>query len=212
MHLKLYCKILSPEIGSSWQFLSKNGPKDHVVFQENVNDLIKEVVGSNGSTTIENIPSQSEVDLIYCGPPCQSFSRANSNKTPDDPRHSLSMVALSFVDWYRPQYFMWVRFNYTEIHLMIKYWIAWRMSLAWQCIPWSMQRMCLFAWALSRLSLLVFYQWGMLADNQLALLLMQFQLSSSLQYSSSCSVWCSSEQGTSYHHCCSWRSSTSRPP
>ncbi|KAG9041231.1 hypothetical protein FS837_012533 [Tulasnella sp. UAMH 9824] len=45
-----------------------------------------------------------EVDVIYGGPPCQSFSYANLFKKDDDPRHSLSLTALSFVDLYRPSY------------------------------------------------------------------------------------------------------------
>ncbi|KAG8919497.1 hypothetical protein FRC01_001269 [Tulasnella sp. 417] len=45
-----------------------------------------------------------EVDIIYGGPPCQSFSLANAVKKDDDPRHSLALTALSFVDLYRPSY------------------------------------------------------------------------------------------------------------
>lgn len=82
-------------------------PSDHVVIHQDVNMVLEQVIKhSLDGTQDPLLPALDEVDIIYGGPPCQSFSYANSFKKDDDPRHSLSLTALSFVDLYRPSYVM----------------------------------------------------------------------------------------------------------
>ncbi|TFK54606.1 S-adenosyl-L-methionine-dependent methyltransferase [Heliocybe sulcata] len=54
----------------------------------------------------ERMPRPSEVDFIYGGPPCQSFSGANYNKRPNDPRSALIANFMAWVDYYKPMYFL----------------------------------------------------------------------------------------------------------
>lgn len=82
-------------------------PRDHIVIQGDINTVLSQVVQhSLGGHHDAYLPGLDEVDIIYGGPPCQSFSYANAFKKDDDPRHSLSLTALSFVDLYRPSYVM----------------------------------------------------------------------------------------------------------
>lgn len=48
----------------------------------------------------------SDIDFLYGGPPCQSFSRANHYKDPNDIRSYLPLNMLSFAEAYRPDYFL----------------------------------------------------------------------------------------------------------
>ncbi|KAJ2826728.1 hypothetical protein FBU31_003364 [Coemansia sp. 'formosensis'] len=52
------------------------------------------------------MPQPGDVDFIYCGPPCQGFSRCNRFIKADDIKTSLVANALSYVDFYRPTYFL----------------------------------------------------------------------------------------------------------
>ncbi|KAJ2084197.1 hypothetical protein H4R24_000270 [Coemansia sp. RSA 988] len=52
------------------------------------------------------MPRPGDVDFIYCGPPCQGFSRCNRFIKADDIKTSLIANALSYVDFYRPTYFL----------------------------------------------------------------------------------------------------------
>ncbi|KAJ1947363.1 hypothetical protein EC988_005428, partial [Linderina pennispora] len=52
------------------------------------------------------MPQPGDVDFIYCGPPCQGFSRCNRFIKADDIKTSLIANALSYVDFYRPTYFL----------------------------------------------------------------------------------------------------------
>ncbi|KAF9171621.1 DNA (cytosine-5)-methyltransferase 1 [Mortierella sp. AD010] len=52
------------------------------------------------------MPLPEDVDLIYCGPPCQGFSRMNMFQKADDLKNSLIATAMSYVDIYKPQYFL----------------------------------------------------------------------------------------------------------
>ncbi|KAK7038026.1 BAH domain-containing protein [Favolaschia claudopus] len=54
----------------------------------------------------ENIPKPGQVGLVCGGPPCQSFSGANSNKREDDPRSSLPFTMLSVAEVYEPNLFL----------------------------------------------------------------------------------------------------------
>ncbi|KZV73358.1 S-adenosyl-L-methionine-dependent methyltransferase [Peniophora sp. CONT] len=50
------------------------------------------------------LPKRGEVDIIFGGPPCQSFSRANHHKKDDDPRSMLALVLLSYAELLEPDY------------------------------------------------------------------------------------------------------------
>ncbi|KAF7965632.1 hypothetical protein HWV62_42606 [Athelia sp. TMB] len=52
------------------------------------------------------MPKRGEVDIIFGGPPCQSFSGANHHKKADDIRSTLVCNMISYVEFYRPMYFL----------------------------------------------------------------------------------------------------------
>ncbi|KAL4244914.1 Cytosine-specific methyltransferase [Abortiporus biennis] len=52
------------------------------------------------------LPMPGKVDFIYGGPPCQSFSDMNHCKKDDDPRSMLICNMLSYVEFYRPKFFL----------------------------------------------------------------------------------------------------------
>ncbi|CAB5396345.1 unnamed protein product [Rhizophagus irregularis] len=52
------------------------------------------------------MPAPGDVDFIYCGPPCQGFSGVNRYQKADDIKNSLVATALSYVDFYRPEFFL----------------------------------------------------------------------------------------------------------
>ncbi|KII89181.1 hypothetical protein PLICRDRAFT_160365 [Plicaturopsis crispa FD-325 SS-3] len=60
----------------------------------------------HGDVTLPPMPKPGEVDFIYGGPPCQSFSRANHCKKANDIRSTLVCNMVSYVEFYRPQYFL----------------------------------------------------------------------------------------------------------
>ncbi|KAG0284747.1 hypothetical protein BGZ96_010905 [Linnemannia gamsii] len=63
--------------------------------------------GSNKTLSLKAImPFPGEVDLIYCGPPCQGFTTATGKSNRDDPKNSLVATAMSYVDFYRPRYLL----------------------------------------------------------------------------------------------------------
>ncbi|KAI9032735.1 S-adenosyl-L-methionine-dependent methyltransferase [Phycomyces nitens] len=55
---------------------------------------------------LQPMPAPGEVDFIYCGPPCQGFSGINRFKKADDIKNTLVCTALSYVDFYKPKYFL----------------------------------------------------------------------------------------------------------
>ncbi|KAI0822767.1 S-adenosyl-L-methionine-dependent methyltransferase [Trametes gibbosa] len=52
------------------------------------------------------MPQPGEVDFIYGGPPCQSFSMMNHWKKANDPRSTLVCNMISYVEFYRPKFFL----------------------------------------------------------------------------------------------------------
>lgn len=52
------------------------------------------------------MPAKGEVDIIFGGPPCQSFSRANHNPRADDIRSTLPVNMLSYLEHYNCDYFL----------------------------------------------------------------------------------------------------------
>ncbi|KAJ2725504.1 hypothetical protein GGI07_001260 [Coemansia sp. Benny D115] len=64
------------------------------------------LVNKFDGTPLPPMPQPGDVDFIYCGPPCQGFSRCNRFLKADDIKTSLVANALSYVDFYRPTYFL----------------------------------------------------------------------------------------------------------
>ncbi|KAK0484022.1 hypothetical protein IW261DRAFT_994609 [Armillaria novae-zelandiae] len=101
---------------SAAQTYKRNHP-DTIVYDQDASLLLDHAVQteygkpphklkSHDGTYLENMPKKGEVDFIYGGPPCQSFSRANHNPKPDDIRSTLPMVMLAYTEWYEPRYFL----------------------------------------------------------------------------------------------------------
>ncbi|KAJ1968533.1 hypothetical protein H4R35_006401, partial [Dimargaris xerosporica] len=55
---------------------------------------------------LPSMPAPGDVDFIYCGPPCQGFSGINRFPKADDIKNTLIATSLSYVDFYRPRYFL----------------------------------------------------------------------------------------------------------
>ncbi|KAG9296763.1 hypothetical protein G9A89_001396 [Geosiphon pyriformis] len=97
---------------------SKNNPHS-TVYNQCANLLLERAIAEHGRKeklpSIEDLsgkpimtsmPAPGDVDFIYCGPPCQGFSGVNRFKKADDIKNSLVATALSYVDFYRPDYFL----------------------------------------------------------------------------------------------------------
>ncbi|KLO19271.1 S-adenosyl-L-methionine-dependent methyltransferase [Schizopora paradoxa] len=61
---------------------------------------------SDSDELLPEMPKVGEVDIIIGGPPCQSFSGSNRHRTVDDIRHTLIPNMISYVEHYRPKYFL----------------------------------------------------------------------------------------------------------
>jgi site-specific DNA-cytosine methylase len=55
---------------------------------------------------IPDLPPPEEVDVINGGPPCPSYSGVNRYKTQDDIRNTLVIMFLSYLEFYKPKYFL----------------------------------------------------------------------------------------------------------
>ncbi|KAI8913753.1 hypothetical protein DFJ77DRAFT_46145 [Powellomyces hirtus] len=52
------------------------------------------------------LPPKGSIDFIYCGPSCQGYSGLNRFKKANDIKNTLVVTSLSYVDFYRPTYFL----------------------------------------------------------------------------------------------------------
>ncbi|KAI0748472.1 S-adenosyl-L-methionine-dependent methyltransferase [Daedaleopsis nitida] len=89
-----------------------------VVYNESSNCLLEHAVDASEGRNpnplkckgkdrqLPHMPQRGDVDFIYGGPPCQSFSMMNHHRRPDDIRSTLVCNMISYVDFYRPQYFL----------------------------------------------------------------------------------------------------------
>ncbi|KAJ2813882.1 hypothetical protein H4S07_000336 [Coemansia furcata] len=69
-------------------------------------ETVKPLINKFDAKELPPMPQPGDVDFIYCGPPCQGFSRCNRFIKADDIKTSLVANALSYVDFYRPTYFL----------------------------------------------------------------------------------------------------------
>ncbi|KIP09557.1 hypothetical protein PHLGIDRAFT_116344 [Phlebiopsis gigantea 11061_1 CR5-6] len=105
------------ELGESASLTYATNHPDAKVYNHSVNKVLHHAIetfeGSRPKPLYSKLgkrlplmPKPGEVDFIYGGPPCQGFSRMNHTKTVDDYRNTLVCNMLSYVDFYRPKYFM----------------------------------------------------------------------------------------------------------
>ncbi|KAL6071809.1 Cytosine-specific methyltransferase [Balamuthia mandrillaris] len=94
---------------SAAETLRRNHP-DVTVLTGDCNTLLRERIEMDDdeaqTTKTVCLPPKGELDFIYCGPPCQGFSGINRFKKADDVLNSLIAATLSYVDYYRPRYFL----------------------------------------------------------------------------------------------------------
>ncbi|KAF8163400.1 S-adenosyl-L-methionine-dependent methyltransferase [Crassisporium funariophilum] len=62
--------------------------------------------GKDGTLCPSMPDKHDQIDFIFGGPPCQSFSRANHSKRQNDIRSTLPCNMLSYVEHYEPDYFL----------------------------------------------------------------------------------------------------------
>ncbi|KAH0545257.1 hypothetical protein FGG08_000711 [Glutinoglossum americanum] len=73
--------------------------------KEEAGSRLEELIDFQGKKT-PPMPKRGEVEFIYGGPPCQGFSGINRFKKTNDIKNSLIATYLSYVDFYRPEYFL----------------------------------------------------------------------------------------------------------
>ncbi|KAJ1917519.1 hypothetical protein H4219_003152 [Mycoemilia scoparia] len=79
---------------------------ERAIAKHTQNQELEPLKDIRGVSDIPDMPAPGEVDFIYCGPPCQGFSRANRFPKADDLKTSMIANSLSYVDFYRPSYFL----------------------------------------------------------------------------------------------------------
>ncbi|KDQ19575.1 hypothetical protein BOTBODRAFT_143057 [Botryobasidium botryosum FD-172 SS1] len=109
----LWAVEISPAACASFQ---ENHP-DAAVYNQCANVLLQHIVeGATGSheqlhalgtgESLPPLPKPGDCNLIVAGPPCPDFSGLNRFKSADNPRKTLFANALSWVDHFRPKYFL----------------------------------------------------------------------------------------------------------
>ena len=68
-------------------------------------EVLEPYLDDDGNT-IPDLPPPEEVDVINGGPPCPSYSGANRYKMQDDIRNTLVVMFLSYLEFYKPKYFL----------------------------------------------------------------------------------------------------------
>ncbi|KAF9454585.1 S-adenosyl-L-methionine-dependent methyltransferase [Macrolepiota fuliginosa MF-IS2] len=64
------------------------------------------LLSNDGKTKCPAMPNKDEVDFIFGGPPCQSFSGANHSKAIDDIRSTMPCNMLSYLEHYNADYLL----------------------------------------------------------------------------------------------------------
>ncbi|KAI9490147.1 S-adenosyl-L-methionine-dependent methyltransferase [Zychaea mexicana] len=92
--------------------------KDATVYNKCANLLLRRAIAQHShgqelepmedelGRKLQDMPKPGDIDFIYCGPPCQGFSGMNRFKKPDEIKNTLVCTALSYVDFYKPSYFL----------------------------------------------------------------------------------------------------------
>ncbi|KAF8201752.1 C5-DNA-methyltransferase [Pholiota molesta] len=79
----------------------------HAVMASNNKGKAPALLSLDGKTYCPALPAKNaQIDFIFGGPPCQSFSLANHSKRRDDIRTTMSCNMLSYVEHYNPTYFL----------------------------------------------------------------------------------------------------------
>ncbi|EJU05028.1 S-adenosyl-L-methionine-dependent methyltransferase [Dacryopinax primogenitus] len=106
---------LSP---SAHMTFKKNFPNAIAIFQcanEVLRHAIENAQGADhdslypiggGDVACPPLPNPGDPDIIICGPPCQGYSVLNSYRRTDDIKNTLVANALSYVDYFRPRFFL----------------------------------------------------------------------------------------------------------
>ncbi|KAJ1678462.1 hypothetical protein EV182_004002, partial [Spiromyces aspiralis] len=79
---------------------------ERAIAQHTRNEVLRPLMDIPNEELVPDMPAPGEVDFIYCGPPCQGFSRVNRFPKADDIKTSMIANSLSYVDFYRPSYFL----------------------------------------------------------------------------------------------------------
>ncbi|KAF5357987.1 hypothetical protein D9756_001474 [Leucocoprinus leucothites] len=66
----------------------------------------RRLLSNDGKTKCPPMPEKDEVDFIFGGPPCQSFSGANHHKQADDIRSTMPCNMLSYLEHYNARYLL----------------------------------------------------------------------------------------------------------
>ncbi|KFZ05087.1 hypothetical protein V501_08686 [Pseudogymnoascus sp. VKM F-4519 (FW-2642)] len=96
--------------------LKRNFPRMKV-YNENANTLLQRAVQEERGTAtgvmkdlqgkpMPPMPKRGDIDFLYGGPPCQDFSGCNRCPKANSIKNSLLTTFLSYVDHYRPKYFL----------------------------------------------------------------------------------------------------------
>ncbi|KAI1794705.1 S-adenosyl-L-methionine-dependent methyltransferase [Ganoderma leucocontextum] len=105
------------ELSSSAAKTFQANHRDTVVYNQDTSRLLQHAIDmveghhpeplqSQLGVELPPMPQRGEVDFIYGGPPCQSFSTMNHNKDINDPRSTMVCNMISYVEFYRPMYFL----------------------------------------------------------------------------------------------------------
>ncbi|KAG0339389.1 DNA (cytosine-5)-methyltransferase 1 [Podila horticola] len=87
------------------------------VYNDDANELLRRAIAQGKGETLPErkdfaskplppMPQPGDVDMIYCGPPCQGFSGMNRYQHGNELKNSLIATSMSYVDYYRPNYFL----------------------------------------------------------------------------------------------------------
>ncbi|KAI8138541.1 S-adenosyl-L-methionine-dependent methyltransferase [Fennellomyces sp. T-0311] len=105
------------EFNSSAVISFERNFKNATVYNKCANLLLRRAIAQHHGEQVEamddelgrrlkDMPKPGDIDFIYCGPPCQGFSGINRFKKADEIKNTLVCTALSYVDFYKPSYFL----------------------------------------------------------------------------------------------------------
>ena len=103
---KFPCETLVNRLKDRW--LHKNAEKEVVRFDiqrtdELINGFDDEEYGKHQG--LDKLIGSNRIDVVIGGPPCQGFS-LSGNRDKNDPRNSLFMEFVRFVNFFKPKFFV----------------------------------------------------------------------------------------------------------